>query len=76
MDLGSNVGSHRNVLKITNQYRKIHFATPDAKNKQWEALLICANDIRVPRLEPYEYTPKGRLNNTRFGAADWGFLRF
>ena len=43
--LGSSLGSHQNVLKITDSYRKIHFAIAGAKNKQWETLVKRRRDL-------------------------------
>ena len=44
--LGSSLGSHQNVLKITDPCRKIHFAISGVKNKQWETVVKRRRDRR------------------------------
>jgi len=56
--LGSSLGSHQNVLKITDPYRKIHFAISGAKNKQWEALVKRRRDHR----ESGAFSPAHKLS--------------
>ncbi len=35
---------------------------------------MCANNLRVPRIEPYEHAPRGRLDHTRLEATNRGLL--
>ena len=65
--LGSSLDSHQNVLKITDPYRKIHFAFPGAKNdvnKQWEALVKRRRDHR----ESGAFSPAHKLSASPFVA--------
>lgn len=35
-------------------------------------VLMCADDTSVPRIQPYKSSPKGYLDNTRYGAISRG----